>query len=177
MPTQTDRVTLSNDFTYAQLPGEVYDDKYMSTNFLINETSAHGSSAAVQEGFLARYNGHIVDFQIGVVTPAVSASGFVSGTAEAQPRINSVAVMSTVPSIAMAPSAGQAGRFTTFGGNQSLSAATSTLVSGVVNAASAQFSAGDMIAYDWNARSVGSAAAGAAGKGLYSVLTVRYYAL
>jgi hypothetical protein len=46
--------------------------------------------------------------------------------------------------------------------------------SAVVNQASAFASAGNMISIDYNLRSVGSAAAGAAGTGFYVGVVVRY---
>lgn len=48
---------------------------------------------------------------------------------------------------------------------------------GVVDANSAVFSAGDMLTVDYNARSVGSAAAGAAGNAMYVAVVVRYAAV
>lgn len=167
------RLLLSNDSTLGV--GYHFDDRYVSFNPLANETSVHGNSAAVVQVFTvpAGASGTIVDFQIGVVTAAISASGWVSGTVDVTPRINSFAVMSTVPAILMAGSTGQAGRVFT-GVSSVLNQALCT--SGIVNAASNAFSADDQISYDYNARSVGSAAAGTSGKGLYAVLVARYNA-
>ncbi len=165
------RLLLSND----GIVGYAFDNRYPSLNILANETSVHGNSAAVVQWQQVPpgVTGTIVDFQIGVVTAGVSASGWVSGTVDVTPRINSFAVMSTVPAIALAGSAGQAGRVFT-GTSSTLNQALCT--SGVVNAASNAFSGGDQISYDYNARSVGSAAATTSGKGLYAVGVFRYNA-
>jgi hypothetical protein len=109
-----------------------------------------------------------LDVAIGVPVPAVSASGFVSGTVDAQVNINSAAVLSTLPAIAMVGSAGAVARKTTLTGGGT---------SAVVNQNSCYFSAGDCISVDYNARSVGSAAATAAGTGLYVGVRVRYTAV
>jgi hypothetical protein len=165
-----DQTFLTNDKA-----GYAYFTRHANFGFA-NEASAHGAAAiAVAEVFTVPggFSGEIVDCQIGVVLPAVSASGFVSGTATAQVRINSNAIMSTQPAIAMAGSAGQAYRVAT----QFVSGIASGLVtSGIVNAASAAITAGDQISVDITANSAGSAAAGAAGKGFYGVITYRYKA-
>lgn len=127
--------------------------------------------------------GRITDFGIGVVVPALSASGFVSGTVDAGVYINGAAVLSTRPSIPMTAVSG--GASISAGATQYVATNTGTskingltvsgaTVSAVVNAASATFSVGDMISFDYNARSVGSAAAGIAGRGLYGFVTIRY---
>lgn len=154
-------------------PGYAFQDKYAFFGFA-SESSAHGASTTMTEVFMvpAGLSGTIQDVGLGVVLPAVSASGFVSGTTDVTVRINSVAVCSTNPSIALAGSAGQAARTTTFGVGT-----TAIATSAVVNAASNAFSPGDFIAVDMNARSVGSAAAGAAGKGLYGYVKYRYKAI
>ena len=163
-----DATFLTND-----IAGYTYFERHANFGFA-NESSAHGATAiTLQEVFTVPggYSGEIVYFQIGVVLPAVSASGFISGAATAQLRINSVAVLSTQPSIAQAGSAGQAYRVAT----QFTSGIASGLVtSGVVNTASAAIKAGDQISVDLTAASGGSAAAGAAGKGLYGVITYRF---
>ncbi|HEY6020243.1 MAG TPA: hypothetical protein VIY48_10165 [Candidatus Paceibacterota bacterium] len=164
---KNDSIFLTNDAA-----GYAYQDKTVFFGFT-SEASAHGASTTLTQVFTvpAGLSGEITDVGIGVVLPAVSASGFVSGTVDATLRINSVAVCSTNPSIAMAGSAGQATRAAT----QFTSGTASGLItSAVVNAASNAFTAGDQIAVDMNARSVGSAAAGAAGKGLYGYVTFRY---
>jgi hypothetical protein len=165
-----DQTFLTNDAA-----GNAFFERHAFFGFA-NESSAHGAAGiTVAEVFTVPggLSGEIVDFQIGVVLPAVSASGFVSGTTTAQLRINSVAALSTQPAIALAGSAGQAYRVAT----QFTSGIASSLVtSGVVNAASAAINAGDQISVDMTANSAGSAAAGAAGKGLYGVITYRYKA-
>lgn len=155
-----DELVLSNDSAGFQLAARTYVFNSVS------ETSVHGVSAAVVPLFQAQASGRISDFQIGVVLPAVSASGFVSGTVDATLRINSVACLSTNPSIAMAGSAGQAARAAT-------NVSGALAVSGVVNVASGAVVPGDQVQMDYNARSVGSAAAGAAGKGFYATVTFR----
>ncbi|CAB4142932.1 hypothetical protein UFOVP434_52 [uncultured Caudovirales phage] len=159
----------ANNFLSQDAVGFTFDEEvlYFMT---ANETSAHGISGATIPVGIMKKPGRIAAAFVGVGTPAVSASGFVSGTVDAQVRINSATVMSTLPSIAMAGSAGQAGRrATNFGG--------AGVTSGVVNQASAAFSAGAMISIDYNARSVGSAAATAAGTGVYVGVLVRYEAI
>lgn len=155
-----DELVLSNASAGYTLAARTYVFNFAS------ETSAHGVSAAVIPLFQAAGSGRISDFQIGVVLPAVSASGFVSGTVDATLRINSVACLSTNPSIAMAGSAGQAARIAT-------NVSGALAVSGVVNVASGAVVPGDQVQMDYNARSVGSAAAGAAGKGFYATVTFR----
>ncbi len=162
-----DGVILSND-----VAGYSYRDTRFEYAF-VSETSVHGTSGtryalgAWPSGF---GSGKVVEFGLGVVAPATSASGFVSGTVDATLRINSVAVCSTVPAIAMAGSAGQSARITT---NASTTIQQALATSGIVNTASAQVNPGDQISMDFNARSVGSAAAGAAGVGLYAWAVIR----
>lgn len=168
------RVLLSNDSTISG-GGIEYDEEVLYFSFA-NESSATGgagASATLVPVGIAKAAGTIADVFVGVVLPPVSASGFVSGTTIVNARINSAAVCSTTPSIAMAGSAGQAVRVAT---NMPANAASGLVTSAVVNAASAAFSAGDQISIDWNTISVGSAAAGAAGKGLYVGVKLRYNA-
>ena len=168
------RVFLSNDSTISG--GGVQTDEEIFFFSFANESSALGganASATLVPVAIAKAPGVISDVFVGVVLPPVSASGFVSGTVDAGVRINSAAVLSTNPAIAMAGSAGQAVRVAT---NTPPNAASGLITSAVVNVASAAFSTGDQISIDWNTRSVGSAAAGAAGKGLYLGVVVRYNA-
>lgn len=160
-----DEIVLSNDAA-----GYRFDTKFIYQGFA-SESSAHGASTTLTEVFMVPngYSGEITDIQLGVVLPAVSASGFVSGTVDATLRINSVAICSTNPSIAMAGSAGQAARTTTMG-----TGTVGLITSGQVNTASASFVAGDQISVDMNARSVGSGAATAAGKGLFLAIKYRF---
>lgn len=163
-----DRIYLSNDTAQG---GIFYDEDVFFFNALANETSAHGASAAtVQVAGPMKANGKIYDFVIGVVNPALSASGFVSGSVSAQVRINSASVCTTVPSIVVATVSGAVTRKAT---NQNVSGVTPA----VLGATAALFSAGDMISIDYQAQSGGSAAAGAAGKGLYGMIRVRYNAV
>jgi hypothetical protein len=165
MPFDFPRQILSNDSTISG-GGVEFDDEIFTFNFA-NETSALTGSATLVPIVNAKAPGVIADVWIGTVAQAVSASGFVSGTVDAQVNINSAAVLSTLPAINMVGSAGQVVRKTTLTGGG---------VSAVVNLASASFSAGDAISLNWNARSVGSAAAGAAGAGLYVSVRLRYKA-
>ncbi len=157
---------LSNDTN-----GFTYYDRHLEDLPLLNDTSAHGASAAMRTLFgpMPR-NGNIVDVGIAVARPATSASGFASGTIDLTLRINSAAVCSTNPAINMAGSAGQAVYTATNAGQ-------ATAVSAVVNTASSRFSTGNMLSYDWNARSVGSAAAGATGTGMAMWAIVRFDAV
>lgn len=152
-------IFLSNDAA-----GFDYSEETFHYNF-ISETSVHGVSATRIAGRMMARAGKVVSVAIGVVAPALSASGFVSGTVDATLRINSAAVCSTDPSIPMAGSAGAVGRKSTNAGGG---------VSAVVNPVSATFSKGDQLSLDYNARSVGSAAAGSAGVGFYATFRVRY---
>lgn len=160
----SDEIFLSNT-----LSGYDYNEESFVYNF-VSETSVHGNSGTRYELGQAPRSGRITSFEIGVVAPATSASGFVSGTVGATLRVNSAAVCSTDPAIAMAGSAGQAVRTT------SITSAVN-VVPGVVNAASGAVNKGDQLSLDWNARSVGSAAAGAAGVGFCAVVRVRYSAV
>ncbi len=171
-----DRLFLSNDgLTSAQIPGYDFHEEIRFFS-LANESSALASSATLVPVFLADKPGRIVDFWIGVVTPAVSASGFVSGNVSATVNINSAAALSTPPAI-IGPvgSAGAAGRQTT---NTTFTSAAGkpSPVSAVVNPLSANFSAGDMISINYNLQSAGSAAATAAGTGFYAAVKLRYAA-
>lgn len=162
-----DKIFLTNDgSTGSQPQGYEYEEEVIRWNFA-NTASVHGASAVVGMG-IARSNGRIVNFYLGVDRIAVSASGFVSADVTAQPRINSAAVLSTAAAI-VGPvgSAGQAVRKNTQVGGGT---------SAIVNTASAAFSAGDHFHLDYNALSVGSAAAGQSGLGLYAALIVRYTA-
>lgn len=165
-----DQLVLTNDSK-----GYAFNERIAFFGFA-NESSAHGAAAiTLAEVFtVPAISGEITEVGIGVVLPAVSASGFVSGTTTATVRINSVAIMSTAPAIAMAGSAGQAYRVATA---FTSGIASGLVTSGVVNAASAAFNAGDQISVDMTANSAGSAAAGAAGKGLYGYIKYRFKAV
>lgn len=154
---------LSNDTA-----GYNYVEETFTYTF-ISETSVHGNSGTRYGlcGALPKA-GKVVDVAIGVVAPAVSASGFVSGTVGATLRINSAAVCATDPSIDMVGSAGAVARKSTN---------ASGGVSAVLTPASATFAKGDQLAFDYNARSVGSAAATSAGVGFGITVRVRYDAV
>tara|TARA_R110000868_G_scaffold4119_7_gene25019 strand:+ start:2717 stop:3199 length:483 start_codon:yes stop_codon:yes gene_type:complete len=155
----------SNTFLSQDAAGVTYDEEVVIFAFAQESSALTGSAAASVPVKIAHRAGRVVGCFIGVATPATSASGFVSGTVDAGVRINSAAVLSTNPSIVMAGSAAQAIRKSTNAGGG---------VSAVVNAGSAAFVAGAQISVDWNARSVGSAAAGAAGSGLIVGVLLRY---
>lgn len=159
----TDGLYLSN----SPADGFEYEEFDFPVALTANETSALAASASniIAVGPFQR-NGHIVDFSLRA-KPATSASGFVSATITADVHINSAAVCSTQPAIAMAGSAGQAVQKATNAGGGT---------SAVINRASAVFSVGDGASISYNARSVGSAAAGAAATGGSVVIRVRYYA-
>jgi len=145
-----------------------YNEETFSYTF-ISETSVHGNSGTRYGlcGAMPRA-GKVVDVAIGVVAPAVSASGFISGTVGATVRINSAAVCATDPAIEMVGSAGAVARKATNAGGGT---------SAVITPGSATFAKGDQLAFDYNARSVGSAAAGAAGVGFGVTVRVRYDAV
>jgi hypothetical protein len=159
-----DRLLLSNDADV----GYAYAEDIFSWATPL-ETSAHGFSAVNVPlvGPMPR-NGRVVDVILGVAQPALSASGFVSGTVIGNVRINSGAnICTTAPSIAMAATSATCIRKAT-------NDVTTGVTPAVLGLASAVFSAGDMIEVDYNAVSVGSAAAGAAGNGAYIAVVVRY---
>lgn len=164
-----DRILISNDSDYGWTPD---DDVFVWTTPL--ETSVHGFSAVnVPLVGPMKANGRIVAIAVGVAQPALSASGFVSGSVDADVRINSGAgVCVTKPLIAMAATSATCVRKAT---NDDPTPTGVTV--GVVDANSAVFSAGDMLTIDYNARSVGSAAAGAAGNAMYVAVVVRYAAV
>lgn len=138
-----------------------------------SETSVIAASSTNQPGVgpMDR-NGRVIGLFIGVSRAALSASGFVSATIDADLRINSGAnIMTTKPSIVMlAASATVALQRVATNYVSAHSAATA----GVVNAASGVFSAGDMLEFDYNARSVGSAVPGLTQTGIYIGVTVRF---
>lgn len=154
----------SNTFLSQDASGLTFDEEIVMFNFA-SETSAHTGSATLVPVKVTHRAGRVMGAFIGVAAPAVSASGFVSGTVDAGVRINSAVVLSTNPAIVMVASTSLATRKSTNAGGGT---------SAVVNANSAAFVAGAQISIDWNARSAGSAAAGAAGAGLYVGVLLRY---
>ena len=115
---------------------------------------------------VAKRPGRIVDAFV-VATPGLSVSGFVSGTVSANVRINSVSALSTLPGIVMATSAGDYIQKAT---NKSANGATSA----VVNSASANFSAGDVITVDFTTQSGNSGTIASVGQGMVVGVLVRY---
>lgn len=153
-----------------------YDyDEEIFTFGLANATSANTGSAEHVIAFAAKRPGRISDFYIRAV-PAVSASGFVSAKLTANVLINSVSALSTLPVIdGPVGSAGAAtAKATNVGGTSA--AGNPGPVSAVVNSASANFSAGDIVTIRYDLQSGGSAAAGTAGSGFTGVIVVRYAA-
>ncbi len=164
-----DEILISND-SYGYTPA---DTRGNFATTLVTSTLAASASGVL--GFAvnapAYFNGsqafgRIIDFGIAVVKPALSASGFVSGTVDAGVYINGAAVMSTRPAIPMVALSASTTtpRATNAGGG----------TSGVVNGASAAVSAGNIISFDYNGNSAGSAAAGVAGTGLTGWVTIRW---
>lgn len=152
-----------------------YENSDFVVWFAVNAASAHGFSAthvALNNPVPVGRSAKIMDFQIGVGLPAVSAANFATADngVTALMRVNSNACLSTDPVIAIAGSAGQAARTTTWG------VGTAALVtSGVVNAASNTLNGGDELTVTYNAKSAGSGAATAAGKGLYGYAKFRLF--
>lgn len=160
-----DRLFIGND----AVTGYGYDEVVVPLAVLANESSAHAAAAVTLVPiWTAPANGRVVDFYISVVNVALSASGFVSGTVSADLRKNSASVLSTVPALTgpVATSALVTRQCT-------LGPSAANLQSAVVNQGSATFSAGDQFAVNYTIQSAGSAAAGAAGKGMVAVMKVR----
>lgn len=160
-----ERIFLSNDDAGQHF---VEENLYFK---LAGETSVHGNSATLVAlaGPLPG-TGYISDVVLGVVRPALSASGFVSGTITGDVLINSATCLSTLPKILVATTSAQAIRQNTDNGGALVTAAA-------INPLSSGFSNGAQLAINYNAQSGGSAAAGAAGVGLYLRVTVRYNAV
>jgi len=169
----SDLLFLSNDTVGYNLTDAI-GTKF--ANPFVNDTSALTGSAG-NVAFLGPMPlpGRVVDFGLAVFRPAISASGFVSGTVDATLRINSTAILSVNPSINMLTTSAAIGApYTTqFAASYSAGQASAA----TINTNSAAFAKGDFISYDHNARSVGSAAAGAAGIGLRLYVVLRYNAI
>lgn len=159
----------SENFLSNAASGFDYVEESFTYNF-VSETSVHGTSGTRYSLGQVPRSGKIVQFEIGVVAPAVSASGFVSGTVGATLRVNSAAVCSTDPTIDMVGSAGAVARKTSI-------TSAAGIIPAAINTASAAVNKGDQLAIDFNARSVGSAAATSAGVGFYATVKVRYDAI
>lgn len=162
----TSQLFLSNDAVGTQFGEEIFRVNLAST------TSATATSAVSIPAAVATKNGKIVGAWVALNNPALSASGFVSGTVSLTPRINSVAAFSIVPSIDMVATSALVVRTNTL-----TAASAAGVVKGTINPLSAQFSAGDTISFDYNMTSAGSAAAGFAGAGFIGAITVRYDAV
>jgi hypothetical protein len=168
---------MPSPYTSRRLTNDIagFEENDLIVWFAVNAASVHGFSAthvALDNPVPVGRSAKVTDFQIGVGLPAVSAANFAAGDngVTAEPRVNSNAVLSTAPVIAIAGSAGQAARTTTWGvGTVALN------TSGIVNAASNTLNGGDELTVTYNAKSAGSGAATAAGKGLYGYLRVRLY--
>lgn len=174
-----DNLILSND----ALGYEFYEETIEFPTCVplpLNDASAlaFSTSAAPAPVRVMNRPGRIIDFGFGVVNPAVSASGFVSGTIDATLTINGVgSVLSQLPTVKMYGSAGQlSGALSGRVFVNASAASTAFQIPAVINQASAQFNAGDQLGVQVNARSVGSAAAGTAGAGFYGYVKVRYSA-
>lgn len=171
-----DRIFLSNDSTSSGTGGVHVEENVFAYMPQVSETSAltNATSAQIVPVVMAKANGRVVDAYVGLAQNAVSASGFVSGYATANVRINSATCLSTQPAIyqATASAANNRARSNNVGNSNANSA-----VSAVVNVTSAVFSAGDMISIDYGYLSAGSAAAGLAATGIYVGFTLRYNAV
>lgn len=161
------RIFLSND---AGSQGGIYWDEDVFTFAYAGTTSVHGASASnVSLAGPMKANGIIQEFIIGVTNPALSASGFVSGSISANVKINGVSALTTLPSIAVAT---VSGAVTFKATNQNVSGVVPAVVSPTLGV----FSAGNFISIDTRTETAGSAAAGAAGTGLFVTCRVRYFA-
>lgn len=168
-----DRIVLTNDSTSSG--GGIHADEQMFFyDPMVNETSAAtaATSAQLVPLFIAKAPGRITDCFVAVAQTAVSASGFVSGTVNANVRVNSAVALSTQPSIPMAAASAASNRSRTNNSTTSLA----TTVSAVVNVASASFLQGDQISIDYGVTSAGSAAAGLGVTGVSVGVIVRYNA-
>lgn len=166
-----DNILLSND----ALGYEGYDQiiPLVGANAPQIETSAHGLSASGIIGlFQAPRAGRIVDYGYGVVQQVLSASGFLSGTVDAGVFINGTAAVSNSGAINMFSGSAAATRVNVNASTTS----TAFFNPPTINLASAAFNAGDQIGFQFNARSVGSGAAGRAGTGFYGFVRVRFSA-
>lgn len=174
-----DNLILSNDAVGYEFLEEFIEFP-VAVPLPLNDASAlaFSTSAGVVPVRVMGRPGRIVDFGIGVVTPAVSASGFVSGTVDATIFINGVgSALSQIPTINMFGSAGQqSGALSGRVFVNASAASTAFQIPTVINPASAQFNAGDQLGIKVNARSVGSGAATSAGTGFYGYVKVRYSA-
>lgn len=153
----TDRILLSNDSTSSG-GGIHQDEQEFVYNPAVSETSAAtgATSAILVPLFIAKAPGRVTDIFVAVAQTAVSASGFVSGTVNADVRINSASITSTKPSIPVAAASAAQNRSRTNNSTNSLA----VTVSAVINGNSSHFAQGDQISIDYGVLSGGSAAAG-----------------
>jgi|SRR5579871_6416512 len=168
-----DRILLSND-SGSSGGGIQNDEQMFFYTPMTSETSAatNATSAQLVPLFQAKAAGRVVDAFVGLAQTAVSASGFVSGTANANVRINSVGILSTQPAITMAAASAANNRSRSNNSGTSLG----TVTSAIVNQNSNTFAQGDQISIDYGFLSAGSAAAGQAATGIYVGVLVRYSA-
>lgn len=161
------RIFLSND---AGSQGGIYWDEDVFTYAYAGTTSVHGASASnIALAGPMKANGVIQEFVIGVTNPALSASGFVSGSISANVKINGVSAVTTMPSIAVASNSANVTFKAT---NQNVAGVVPAVLSPTLNV----FSAGNFISLDVRTETAGSAAAGAAGTGFFAQVKVRYTA-
>lgn len=146
-------------------------------NPMVSETSAAtaATSAQIVPLIVAAHPGTVVDCYVALAQTAVSASGFVSGTANANVRINSATCLSTQPSISMASASASNNRARS--NNSGTGSPNVVYTSAVVNTASATFAKGDQISIDYGVISAGSAAAGMAAAGISVGVVLRYNAV
>lgn len=174
--TNFDEIVLTND----QFTG--YDGRKSTYTFnWASDVSAHGAATTsganvpIGPAFtvpLGSPGGRIVDFGIFVNRPALSASGFVSGTVTGSLRINSATVCSTTPIINMA--ANSAAAIPTLANVSATSTAAVTPT--VLNTNSCAWSGSAFLSFDYDTKSAGSAAAGAAGIGFRAYCVVQHFA-
>jgi len=162
-----ERIFLSND---AGSQGGIFWDEEVFTFSYAGTTSAHGASASnVALAGPMKSNGIITDFVIGVTNPALSASGFVSGSISANVKINGVSACTTMPSILRASDSANV----TF---KATNVPATGVTPAVLSPTLSRFSTGNMLSIDTRTETAGSAAAGAAGTGLFVSVKVRYTA-
>ncbi len=158
-----DKIFLDNDSTGYGFSNEKFNFPQQPTT----EASAHGFSGTTVQLGIVNASGRVYDFQLGIVNPALSASGYVSGTVDCDLLVNGASIMSTKPAFAMVATSALVVRQSTNG----TSAANITFP--IINTASAAVVPGDQICVTFNARSNGSAAAGFAGHGLVGYALIR----
>lgn len=156
------RIFTTNDRD-SNIAGKKYDLDYITSPVFINGASGATGSATNFVLGTAKASGILQGFYITVNGPALSASGFISGSISATCRINSAAALASLPAVAGPASA--SGGFAW------------RVISGAVDPNSARVVPGDLITGDYVCQSGGSAAAGAAATGFTMTAILRYDAV